>query len=272
MKTATPRSTSALPQTTRPTSVRSVTFHDGMIVTAEDLDAAQQYPASMLQIVLRAFFGAGVVCGLGLRRKKTGGWLVCVDPGVAIDCEGHPIELCRPVQLDLSPDPCDCEDPPESVCIAIRRITSDEAPKDPCGCDTDDPRFDCRRVRDHVLIRAFTDAELDALPDVCARPGSQKLGDETSGAEKSSDGKQETPDPCEALTTCTSCAGGECWILLGCVSLDKDNGITAVNTDRRKWVKPVEALCANLFDRITEMERRLDDLGGEVPGSAPVKA
>ena len=84
-----------------------------MIVTADDLDAAMRYPTSLLHIVFRAFFGCGVVCGLGLRPKQSGGWVLCVDRGVAIDCQGHPIELCAPVELDLSPEACACEPPPD---------------------------------------------------------------------------------------------------------------------------------------------------------------
>ncbi|OLT00515.1 hypothetical protein BJF90_34975 [Pseudonocardia sp. CNS-004] len=166
---------SELPETTRPTTIESVTFRDGMIVTADDLDAAMRYPTSLLLTVNRAFFGCGVVCGLGLRPKSEGGWVLCVDPGVAIDCRGYPIELCRSVELDLSPEACGCEAPPDKVCIAVKRITSDAAPPHACACDLDEPQFDCRRVRDHVVVKVFTEPELAALSDrVCQRDPEDK--------------------------------------------------------------------------------------------------
>src|SRR3712207_7968381 len=69
-----PRST-LFPYTTlfRSTGIERVRFHDGMLVSADDLVAATDYPVSLLQSVLRAYFGCGVVCGLDLRpdRKST---------------------------------------------------------------------------------------------------------------------------------------------------------------------------------------------------------
>ena len=237
----TTESTYVLPDpTTKPTSIEAVKFHDGMIVTADDLDAAMRYPTSLLLTVFRAFFGCGVVCGLELRPKQTGGgWVLCVDRGVAVDGRGYPIELCAPVELDLSPEPCGCEPPAnQEVCIAVRRTTSDEAAHDACTCDLDEPRFDCRRVRDHVMVKAFTEPELDALGDrVCRRTAGDK-----------------TP-VCTALTACPACGCGESWILLGCVTLDRKKGITKPpDTSGRRWVKPVEALCADLVGRIELLE------------------
>lgn len=232
---------SELPETTRPTTIESVTFRDGMIVTADDLDAAMRYPTSLLLTVNRAFFGCGVVCGLELRPKSTGGWVLCVDPGVAIDCRGYPIELCSSVELDLSPEACACEPPPDKVCIAVKRTTSDAAPRDACGCDLDAPQFDCRRVRDHVVVKVFTEPEITALADrVCRR-----------------DPADATP-VCDALTACSSCSCGASWILLGCVSLKKEEGIVgAPDTSGKRWVKPVAALCAGVIERLAAVETTL---------------
>ncbi|WP_222271570.1 hypothetical protein [Modestobacter marinus] len=243
--------THALPETTKPTTIEAVTFRDGMIVTADDLDAAMRYPTSLLLTVFRAFFGCGVVCGLELRLKQPtgGGWVLCIDRGVAVDGHGHPIELCAAVELDLSPEACACEPPPDKVGIAVRRITSDQAPHDACTCDLDEPRFDCRRVRDHVVVKAFTEPELEALGDrICRRTADDK-----------------TP-VCTVLTACSPDACGESWILLGCVTLDKDKGgiVGPPDTSGRKWVKPVEALCGGLVDRlvdgITSLENTATDL------------
>lgn len=250
--TTTTHRTAALPEATKQTTIEAVTFRDGMIVTADDLDAAVRHPTSLLLTVFRSFFGCGVVCGLELRPKQAGGggWVLCVDRGVAIDGHGHPIELCSAVDLDLSPEACACEPPPDKVCIAVRRITSDEAPHDACTCDLDEPRFDCRRVRDHVLVKAFTQPELDALGDrVCRRTADDK-----------------TP-VCDALTACSSRSCGESWILVGCVTLDKDRGIVGPpDVSGRKWVKPVEALCSGLLDRIKQLEDRVAGLN---PPAAP---
>ncbi|WP_222271586.1 AfsR/SARP family transcriptional regulator [Modestobacter marinus] len=189
--------------------------------------------------------------GLELRPKSDGGWVLCVDPGVAIDGRGYPIELCAAVELDLSPEACACEPPPDKVCIAVRRITSDEAPHDACTCDLDEPRFDCRRVRDHVVVKAFTEPEIFALGDrVCRRTVDDK-----------------TP-VCTALSACSACACGESWILLGCVTLDKDNGIVdPPDTSERRWVKPIAALCSGVLDRVNELEKTVEGLKPSVAPS-----
>ena len=122
-----------LPEMTKATPIEAVKFKDGMIVTANDLEAAMRYPVSMFQTVMRSYFGCGVICGLELklasRAQNHPTFVVCVDRGVALDCYGFPLELCAPVKIDLTPDPCNCDPPPEKVCIAIRRVTSDERHK-----------------------------------------------------------------------------------------------------------------------------------------------
>ena len=53
-----------LPRKVQQTSTQAVKFRDGMIITAEDLDAATRYPLNIFQTLIRAYFGCGVVCGL----------------------------------------------------------------------------------------------------------------------------------------------------------------------------------------------------------------
>jgi hypothetical protein len=219
-----------------------------------------RYPASLLHTVLRSFFGCGVVCGLGLRVKESRepNWVLCIDPGLAIDCQGYPIELCTSVELDLSPDACACDRPPEQVCIAVRRITSDEAPQNACSCDVDAPQFDCRRIRDHVVVKAFSSDELDALNGTICRRAPENRGTSEGSREDYDDGSGETrwsDALCDSMTACPSCTCGKCWVLLGCVALREDEGITGKpDMSDRRWVKPVEALCATVVDRIEELE------------------
>ncbi|MFC8130879.1 hypothetical protein [Streptomyces sp. NPDC057302] len=209
-----------LPERTRPTDIDSVQFRDGMVVTAEDLDTAQRYAASLLKTVLRAYFGCGVVCGLDLRLKKPAGGrpatVLVVDRGVAIDCHGYPLELCKPVELDLGPDACGYAAPSDEIFILLRRATSQEKP---CDCATEDEHSACRRVREHVMVKAVSPDELNALPgDICRA-------------------SEERDD-------CCGCEGGKCWILLGSIELD-DKGFCKTdkdpNLDDRAWVNPLRA-------------------------------
>ena len=112
-----------------------------MLVTAEDLSAAMRYPLSVVQVLLKAYFGCGIVCGLDLNNpaERQGtemangqpgpagaapyapnppdapnraptecdpNFILTVEKGVALGCDGYPIEICGPLKLDLTPDPC----------------------------------------------------------------------------------------------------------------------------------------------------------------------
>jgi hypothetical protein len=88
---------------------------DGMLLTKEHLRAEQIYHREALKRLNRHLWGAGIVCGLEVR--KTGGICIKVQPGLALDCDGNAIEVCKSVTIDLTdvckkiyPDGCTPED------------------------------------------------------------------------------------------------------------------------------------------------------------------
>jgi hypothetical protein len=265
-----------LPEKVRPTRIESVKFRDGMIVTADDLESAMRYPASMLHTVLKAYFGCGVVCGLELKPDPNAHgvetFVLCVTEGVAFDCNGYPLELCGGVKLDLSPDRCSYDEPPDQVFIAIRRVTSDEAPKDPCTCDTDDPRFQCSRIRDHVQVKAFVESDLAELgPSLCERKVHPTANEKNNHSDdKSAPGYQpDQPDRqghdlCACLTTCSDCAcTEESWVLIGSVPLTSTGIGDQPDYERRKYVRPTQCLCdivPALTDRLETLEQSVKQL------------
>lgn len=269
-----------LPHRTKATRFESVTFTDGMIVTADDLQTAMHYPAAMLKTVLRSYFGCGVVCGFELEADPDAGdcgtYALCVGAGVAFDCHGYPLELCGSVKLDLRGDPCDQSS--RDVVIAIRRATSDEAPHNPCTCDTDDPRFECTRAREHVVVGAFLPDEID--DKFCRRVTSSTRSDQGSDeCEPPADENGGTVPPtplealCECLKDCTSChCAAESWVHLGTVHVTGD-GIDKERFDLgpRRYVKPIECLCTDIpnWDSVQEqiktLEARLTKLEPEPP-------
>jgi hypothetical protein len=280
MKTKTTKS--VFPHAEQSTGLERVQFHDGMVVKAEDLETAGQYPVSLLQSVLRSYLGCGVVCGLELGQKKSHNgeppWIVTVGRGLAVDCAGFPIELTCPIKLDFTPDPCECEPPSDRAYIAIRRTTSDEATSDPCGCAHEAGDKDCDRLRDRALVKAFTEAQLDELPGgVCRRKGIAGHHDcagETDESKSDGEGKVKTAEGaekqdeapvsgwCSALKDCGCCSCDSEWILLGTVTFDEEHGISGVDTKYRRWVKPVEVLCSvdDLMKRIKDLEASVEKL------------
>lgn len=100
---------------------RRVHYFHGMLLSAEDLEAEQQYHREMRYLHNR-LHGFGIVSGLdvGVSRGK-----VSVEPGLAIDPCGREIVLTTP--LTLAPDP------PREGRRWVRDlvITWHESPEDP---------------------------------------------------------------------------------------------------------------------------------------------
>jgi len=262
--------------TTHPMSAESVNFKNGMIVTADDLSTAMHYPIALMQSVNKAVYGCGVICGFELNPDpelcgKTGHCDPCVDDsptaypnfivqvgrGTALDCYGMPIELCKPVRVDVSPTTCGCDEKGGIVCLFIRRVSANEAPRSDCCAPSDSP-VDCSRERDHVLIKAFP---LGQEPEhACMRAMDSTVDDgkcdEQSSPPDSSSVVDNNPSHeqiqstlCECLLKCDDCeCCGQGWVLLGCIELCQ-GGILESSMDpnklyrRRKWIKAIECLC-----------------------------
>ena len=253
---------------TQPGSTEAVQFSDGMLVTAEDLGAAMRYPLSVIQVLLKAYFGCGIVCGLDLTKPATeraatttsvpGGATSGVDPeppkpdrnfiltvekGVALGCDGYPIEICGPLKLDLTPDPCR-PDPKRSqqMFIAARRVTAAEAAARPCGCGSTggEPAQQCTRMRDHALVQAFK----GPLPAEFCQVVAAK--ENVHGTSPAIPKEQATgvAAVCECLKQCGECACcGESWVLLGSVMVG-DDGLGEIDRSGRRYVKPIACICA----------------------------
>jgi hypothetical protein len=69
-----------------------------MILTAQDLQAEQEYHIQKRRMHNRCLHGCRVACGLGvtLRRK-----FVDIEPGMALDCQGNEIVVSEPVRILL---------------------------------------------------------------------------------------------------------------------------------------------------------------------------
>ncbi len=246
---------------TQPGSTEAVQFSDGMLVTAEDLSAAMRYPLSVAQVLFKAFFGCGIVCGLDLKTgakavseqreqrnpagvvvhprspKTDADYVLTIGRGVALGCDGYPIEVCGPLKLDLTPDPCRPEAGEKTLFIAVRRVTAAEAAARPCGCGSagGEPAKQCTRMRDHVLVQAF-DEERDLPKELCRAAAA-----ETPGATGTRP-QDEATSLCACLRQCgeSDCCGDP-WVLLGTVTVSEE-GLEA-NLEGRRDVKPIACVC-----------------------------
>ena len=214
------------------TDIVAPVFTDGMVVTANDLTSSMHYPVELLQTLVRAFFGCGVVCGLSVepyhdRGGGDGKWCLIIHPGTALDCRGYPLKLCECQKLDLKPDPCFCGELPERLCIALKRCTVKEGPRDDANsCDADSKAGQAYgRLREYVGIKVFDPNDCD-LPELCVKGPAA----------------EEAQTSCDCLKACPDACCGESWVVLACVTLDECDGITGIE-DCRKYVKPVYCHC-----------------------------
>lgn len=266
----------------QPTSLQQVRFNDGMIVTAEDLQDAAGYPLDVFKTLIRAFFGCGIVCGLKVKPTSaddTGKtWCVEVTPGVALDCHGHPIELCRSVKFDLN-EAYLCVPKPKCVCIAIRRCTSEESPRSNSSCsgEKSGQECDCARIREHVMIKVFNPDDACDTPKTicmvddedigCCGDGVDDSGSKTAEAAKAKPASSSSgpEDFCECIKSCsnTACCG-DAWVLLACIQLD-GCGVVCVENRLRKYVKPIHCWCPPEEKECVEKEKNT------VPATPPPK-
>jgi len=83
-----------------PSQLERVRYFAGKLLTAEDLEAEQEYHLARFRRHNRFLHGWGIVTGL--RVAGDGKNSITVEPGFAIDCAGNELVLAEPLQLSLS--------------------------------------------------------------------------------------------------------------------------------------------------------------------------
>ena len=83
-----------------PSGVRRVRYFTGLLLSADDFEAEQEYLLGRQRLLLRLLIGSGVVTGLEVTLESAS--TVVVSAGVAIDAMGHVIEVTRPHLVDVT--------------------------------------------------------------------------------------------------------------------------------------------------------------------------
>lgn len=179
-------------------------FSPGLLLEDEDLNAGVNYTRNLTRLMFKALFGCGVICGLKVTAR-----LICkgtkleitVGKGIALDCDGDPLEV--PTEQTITYDP-ECEDFPPVIWVTVCYIEKCCRNKDvSCSAD-EDGQPKPTRVRAGFVIKLY-----DALPKCACRCG----GDDVPPPAPSQDGccdddqpppanqpvagaPQQTDDPC----------------------------------------------------------------------------
>jgi hypothetical protein len=138
------------------TSLVRPKYSPGLLLQDDDLTAAVSYTRNLSRLMFRTLFGCGVLCGLrvGVPRldDKCGDLVTDIDKGVALSCEGDPIEVsASEVKIDTCENELPC-----FLWFAVRHIESSCVPRTAqCSPDEEEPTPASTRERDGFEIRVF---------------------------------------------------------------------------------------------------------------------
>jgi hypothetical protein len=183
-------------------------FYNGMLLTDQHLREQQLYHREALKRNNRLLFGSGIVCGLKVITKEQG-LCIKVESGVALDCCGNLIEVCKCITLDLS-KVCkekygaNCVEPDEKNPAAFKipkylvlRYAEYEADPEPvlrpaneCKPAGDKPNCEASRVREGFCIELW-----DRCPCEEEDLGDKPLFDRLKEAVQKQEAERQTPAP-----------------------------------------------------------------------------
>jgi hypothetical protein len=132
-------------------------YSPGLLLRDDDLTQAVTYTRELNRLMFRTLFGCGVLCGLVVTfcSAACGKLKFTIDKGVALDCEGDPIEL--PEQQTVTIDLCTTDGHAKELSklwFVLCRYDKCCAPRSAsCGSDDDQTVSVCTRERDGFEIR-----------------------------------------------------------------------------------------------------------------------
>src|SRR5512140_3603791 len=121
------------------TDIQFPLFSPGQMLQHDDLTALADYTRMLMQLMLKSFFGCGVVCGLCVKAVfQCNKLAVTVDPGVAVDCCGNLIHVTKPTTVTIDPD-CDLASLQKygQLWVVLREYEKGCAPR-AASCPSDD--------------------------------------------------------------------------------------------------------------------------------------
>lgn len=128
-------------------------FGPGMLLQHEDLEQLNVYTRELNRLMFRSLFGCGVVCGLVVDTDvKCGKVNVIVGSGLALDCQGDPIYVPKPVSIVLDEE-CDpnIDSPLWVVLCGTEKCCAPRTSV--CASDEDESPSVCTREREGYEIR-----------------------------------------------------------------------------------------------------------------------
>ncbi|MCB0258586.1 MAG: hypothetical protein KDH97_00115 [Calditrichaeota bacterium] len=145
-------------------------FH-GMLLSEEDFQDEQRYYREKLKLRNRFLHGSGVVQGLRLKESADPINQVTIEPGLAIDCNGNEILICKEHTVSLETEiahfayqePCQSQpkkNPRLYIGIQYCECESDPVEQYALECENGRLAPQFSRVREGFCVRIFQQYEL----------------------------------------------------------------------------------------------------------------
>jgi hypothetical protein len=242
-------------------------YAPGLILEDADLTAAVDYTRQLNRLLFGALFGCGVICGLTVTVDTDCDLQVTVDPGLALDGCGDPIQLVRPATLTLGRAdhvlPGRDGEPPERKSFWITLCGKEK----PCAkralvCDGDG--FDAASAPTRARSLAEVSISFDRPDCICEcrpRPPGDRTPFDVDGFVEAllpkrmrvREGQDETPEPredpcqtdhntrvaCAADCGCGSACSCGCCVLLALVYwFEAEQAWGVIHNGVRRFVRP----------------------------------
>jgi hypothetical protein len=222
-------------------------FAPGMLLQSDDLSALGAYSRDLSRLLFRTLFGCGVICGLKVTTLwKCDKLTVTIDPGVALDCCGDPIQVTttQHITIDSQCDPTF----PKKLYVVLCEKNKCCAPRPAmCASDNGDSTPVCTREKYGFEITVVRER-----PDcACGCPNPDDLtADEGLLDSKCQCANPKLPcykDHYTGVCGCDCCGSGtDCTCNCNCVLLaslnyqgGQDTTAWAVDHRVRRFVRPV---------------------------------
>ena len=263
-------------------SLTRTRFFHGMLLTDDHLRAEQTYHREALKRVNRYLLGWGIVCGLEV--EHTSGLCIKVHPGLALDCYGNVIEVCKCITLDLSEE---CKKAYPGACVPayakpickylVLRYVEIPADPEPVLTASDDctPPGEGTKCEASKYREGFCLEFRDKCPDCPCCPDEEKGGAEglvatvwgLSNIEAYTDVTEELqkrrPD-CMESPPCPDCHCDDGAVGLAKLEIDCVNNTVEVCCDCRQYVwspRLLRWLICGLFSNLDKLNAGLPSAG-----------
>ncbi|HYN44637.1 MAG TPA: hypothetical protein VER35_01430 [Candidatus Limnocylindrales bacterium] len=138
-------------------------YYIGKLMTVRDFNAEQDYFNEKRWLINRMVHGWGVVCGLDIEPIEGEADKVTVKPGLAIDCCGREILVCKPQEVSLKPEEKEChkennaqqnDNNTYAICLKFKECRTEPVPFPSSACDQKE-RGEFNYIRDWFEIKVI---------------------------------------------------------------------------------------------------------------------